>query len=198
MNQTDADAPRCPRHPKTVTYLKCASCSTPICPDCFVESPVGYKCRDCGRMAHTQLSQVSLRGAAQGTLVGLLSGMLAGAFGFTGFWGIFVALIYGRFLGALIMKAAGHKIGLVMDLITGASIIIGGLAVRAGFGYHYYAAAQAAMKAAAHSPEIAAAMPPQATGWVLVMQIIDPFSLIAVIIVAAAAISRMRFDWGRW
>ena len=198
MSQTDTDAPRCARHPKTVTYLKCAKCGTPICPDCFVESPVGYKCRDCGRMGNTELYKVSARGAIFGSLVGLLGGMLAGGV-LGGFWGIFIALIYGRFLGTLIMKAAGHKMGLVMDIITGASIIIGGLAVRVTVGYFYYAAMQASIKAAAaRSTEAAAMMPPEATGWMLLISIVDPFSLIAVVLVAAAAMSRLRFDWGRW
>jgi len=198
MSQTE-DAPRCARHPKTVTYLKCAKCGTPICPDCFVESPVGYKCRDCGRMANTQLYQVSFRGAVQGALVGLLGGMLAGAFGFIGFWGIIIALIYGRFLGTLIMKAAGHKMGLVMDIIIGASIVVGGLAVRVGVGYYMYLMQKAYMKA--HLPQAAAAaahIPSEATGWMLFITMLDPFALIAVGLVAATAMSRIRFDWGRW
>lgn len=199
MHQTDADAPRCARHRKTITYLQCAKCGTPICPDCFVDSPVGYKCRDCGRMANTALYTVSFRGAVQGSLVGLLGGMVAGAFGFMGFWGIIIALIYGRFLGTLIMKAAGHKMGLVMDIITGASIVLGGLGVRVGVGYFFYTMTQASIKAAAaRMPEAAAAMPHGPTGWMLLMTLVDPFALIAVVLVAAAAMSRLRFDWGRW
>jgi hypothetical protein len=41
------DALTCPRHPGTETYLRCSSCESPICPDCWTEAAVGYHCPDC-------------------------------------------------------------------------------------------------------------------------------------------------------
>ncbi len=37
----------CARHPSVETGLKCASCGTPICPSCLVQTPVGMKCKSC-------------------------------------------------------------------------------------------------------------------------------------------------------
>ncbi|HET89303.1 MAG TPA: hypothetical protein ENN99_00970 [Chloroflexi bacterium] len=37
----------CANHPATETYLRCNKCGKPICPKCAVQTPVGYRCRDC-------------------------------------------------------------------------------------------------------------------------------------------------------
>jgi hypothetical protein len=37
----------CVNHPKVETYLRCNKCGQPICPKCAVQTPVGYRCRDC-------------------------------------------------------------------------------------------------------------------------------------------------------
>src|SRR3990170_799662 len=47
---SDQETPKCARHPNVETGLRCAACGTPICPDCMVETPVGMKCPDCGRL----------------------------------------------------------------------------------------------------------------------------------------------------
>jgi hypothetical protein len=44
----DDDIPTCARHSGTPTRLSCSACETAICPDCAIESAVGYKCPDCG------------------------------------------------------------------------------------------------------------------------------------------------------
>lgn len=37
----------CPRHPDAETRLRCSSCESPICPDCWRDAAVGYHCPDC-------------------------------------------------------------------------------------------------------------------------------------------------------
>jgi len=39
----------CVNHPGVETYLRCNKCGQPICPKCAVQTPVGYRCRDCVR-----------------------------------------------------------------------------------------------------------------------------------------------------
>ena len=36
---------RCQRHNKA-TRITCVTCDTPICPDCAIRTPVGFKCPD--------------------------------------------------------------------------------------------------------------------------------------------------------
>lgn len=40
-------APTCYRHPDRETYIRCARCNRPICPDCMLAAPVGFQCPEC-------------------------------------------------------------------------------------------------------------------------------------------------------
>ena len=42
-----ATAPMCYRHPDRETYIRCARCDKPICPECMVSAAVGFQCPDC-------------------------------------------------------------------------------------------------------------------------------------------------------
>src|SRR4029079_17371148 len=39
--------PTCYRHPGRETYIRCARCDRPICPDCMVSASVGFQCPEC-------------------------------------------------------------------------------------------------------------------------------------------------------
>src|SRR6266480_7836424 len=59
--------PVCYRHPSRETYVRCARCDRPICPDCMHEASVGHQCPECvaeGR--RTQRQALTAFGAARG------------------------------------------------------------------------------------------------------------------------------------
>ena len=39
----------CANHPQRETSLRCNRCEKPICPDCAVLTPTGYRCKECVR-----------------------------------------------------------------------------------------------------------------------------------------------------
>ncbi len=39
----------CTVHPDRETTLRCNKCGRPMCPECAVQTPVGYRCRECVR-----------------------------------------------------------------------------------------------------------------------------------------------------
>ncbi|BBZ78407.1 rhomboid family intramembrane serine protease [Mycolicibacterium anyangense] len=45
--QTPAETPTCYRHPDRPTYVRCARCQRPICPECMRSAAVGHQCVDC-------------------------------------------------------------------------------------------------------------------------------------------------------
>ncbi|OPZ86774.1 MAG: hypothetical protein BWY76_00786 [bacterium ADurb.Bin429] len=189
MNET---APTCAKHPKVTTYVRCAACSTPICDRCAVETAVGYKCRDCGTQRGGAYSPPSAPRALAAGLVGLAAGALgAGVLGMLGFWGIILAIPYGRFIGTLLLKASGRKVGLFIDILAGISLVLGGLAAMAG---------EAIVRCQLFLRSLPPGTPPPAVNPLLfITPCADVVTLIIAGVIAAAAISRLRMPWGgRW
>ncbi len=178
----------CARHPKVPTYLTCATCGTPICPDCFVQTPVGMKCRACGTLQNTALFNLTPAGCVLGASVGLALGALGGvgAHLLSGIFlfGFFLAMAYGRFAGTVVLRAAGRKLGLAAEILTGASILVGGLVAHAVIAL--------GMSHALSSSHL----PVQLNYTALLLH--DPFTLLFIVIIAAAAVSRIRYAWGTW
>ena len=46
---TDPGTLYCANHPDRETFLRCNSCEKPICVQCAVQTPTGYRCRECVR-----------------------------------------------------------------------------------------------------------------------------------------------------
>ena len=80
----------CSRHSDTVTSLRCGRCEDPICTQCMVSTPVGFRCRECAQVRPSPVYDVSTAylaralgaslgiGAAAGVLLALLRFVLGG------------------------------------------------------------------------------------------------------------------------
>ena len=108
----------CPRDPGVETALRCGRCDTPICPKCLVQSPVGARCRDCGRLSknpiYTLNTQAKLRAASAALIGGLVMGVAWGLvlIQFTfGFFSIFLGLGLGWIFTRALDFATGRKRG---------------------------------------------------------------------------------------
>lgn len=49
MTQTTTETLYCYVHPNRETSLRCNNCERPICAQCAVRTPTGYRCRECVR-----------------------------------------------------------------------------------------------------------------------------------------------------
>lgn len=49
----------CARHRDNITRLRCSHCEKPICPECMVQTEVGFKCPDCINQQQSHLYQVT-------------------------------------------------------------------------------------------------------------------------------------------
>ena len=49
IHEPETDVLHCSVHPDRETTLRCNKCGRPMCPQCAVQTPVGYRCRECVR-----------------------------------------------------------------------------------------------------------------------------------------------------
>ncbi|MBN2554804.1 MAG: B-box zinc finger protein [Anaerolineales bacterium] len=103
MNET---VTTCANHPDRETGLRCNRCGKPICSECAVLTPVGYRCKQCVR------SQQQLFETARGAdfvLVGILAAVAGGVgsllLGMLGIWGLFAAPMVGGFIADILQRA---------------------------------------------------------------------------------------------
>ena len=106
-------APVCYRHTDRETWVSCARCERPICPDCMRPASVGFQCPECVREGAKTVRQArtafggSLDGA-QGLVTKTLVGLNVGIFVLT----LFSALPYGaeNFMRVLTGQSAGRSV----------------------------------------------------------------------------------------
>lgn len=104
------DLEHCYRHPDRETALRCITCDRPICVDCAIAAPVGFKCPDHGRASRAERGVVPptrlLRGVAAGAAVALALGYLLAVFNIA-FFGIILAWLAGTAVGEVTRRASG-------------------------------------------------------------------------------------------
>ena len=94
----DDEVVYCANHPATETVLRCNRCGKPICTRCAVQTPVGYRCKQC---VGEQQSVYFTGGAADYAIGGIIALVLGGIASYIvtviGAW--FIALILGPTIG---------------------------------------------------------------------------------------------------
>ncbi len=142
---------RCANHPDRETMLRCNRCDKPICYECAIRTPVGYRCRDCVRQQqsiyYNENTLDPLIAGAIGLALGVVVGLLAYAFlGILGLFGIIGAIFIGPAIGGLIAEAVRRGVGrrrgrylktiaagsCVVGILLGGVLLFGGSAVLAG------------------------------------------------------------------
>jgi hypothetical protein len=120
----------CANHPGVETMLRCNRCGKPICTRCAVQTPVGYRCREC---VGEQQAVFFTGGAADYVIGGAIALVLGGVASFVvtmlGAW--FIALILGPAIGIGIAEAVRFAVrrrrSRYLWLVVGASIVVAAL-----------------------------------------------------------------------
>jgi hypothetical protein len=120
----------CAIHPNVETVLRCNRCGKPICTRCAVQTPVGYRCRQC---VGQQQAVFFTGGVADYVIAGVLALVLGGLASFlmTMLGGWFFALILGPTIGIGIAEAVRLAVrrrrSRYLSLAVGGGIIVGSL-----------------------------------------------------------------------
>jgi hypothetical protein len=134
----------CANHPAVETTLRCNRCEKPICSKCAVQTPVGYRCRECVRGQQAIFETVKVRDYPVAAIVaGIGTALGTAVLGALGFWGFLVAPIVGGGIAEVVRWAVGRRrsrylarwaaIGAVLGMIPTLVVpVIGLLAVMGG------------------------------------------------------------------
>ncbi len=113
----------CANHPQRETTLRCNRCEKPICPECAVHTPVGYRCRECVR---GQQKEFETARRMDYLIAGLISAVALGVamylLGFLSWWGIFIAPVVGGGVADIVHRAIGRRRSVYLPLAA----VIGG------------------------------------------------------------------------
>lgn len=94
----------CVNHPNVETRLRCNRCGRPMCTRCVVQTPVGYRCKQCVGQQQAVFYTGGLVDYVLGGLIGLILGGIASyLITLTRMW--FIALILGPTVGLGIAEA---------------------------------------------------------------------------------------------
>jgi hypothetical protein len=128
MTESNPGTLVCANHPDRPTYLRCNRCNKPICQQCAVLTPTGYRCKECVR------GQQRVFETAQGLDYVLAGGIalvisFAGSFiaPVMGFFTIFIAPILGMIASEAIRRVVHHRRSRLLFQIAAAGAVVGGL-----------------------------------------------------------------------
>ncbi len=168
---------RCERH-NVETVLRCGKCEKPICPDCTVFGPVGARCRECSSNKSSPLFQVRADKLIFGSVVATTAAFAVGYLLVSthmglGFFGLWIALAGGGFVGEALLRTTERKRGTKMEIAAGVSTGLGALLAMIVFNLTNGA--------------------PFSVGLIFIELQHSPFYFVSIVVLICAAVSRIRF-----
>jgi phosphoglycerol transferase MdoB-like AlkP superfamily enzyme len=128
MTTAQSDSLKCANHPGRETLLRCNRCEKPICVECAVLTPIGYRCKECVRSQQKIFDTALPKDYVFGiTLAGILSFIGSLLVGMVGFFVIFLAPAAGWVISEAVRKATGRRRGKQLFRLIAIATAIGAL-----------------------------------------------------------------------
>jgi hypothetical protein len=100
----------CANHPHRHTTLRCNRCEKPICPECAIQTPVGYRCKECVRGQQKVFdTSTRLDYPIAGFIAFVAVGLAAALLDVLGFWGLFLSPVVGGGIAEIISRAIKRR-----------------------------------------------------------------------------------------
>ncbi len=122
----------CAVHPERETALRCNKCDRLMCADCAVQTPVGYRCRQCVRAHEDKF----FTGTTVDYLIVFAAAAVISAVGFVGMsmiggFLLFIILLsvpIGGAIGEVALRLTGRRRGRYSGYVAAAGVVLGALA----------------------------------------------------------------------
>ena len=124
----DNGALYCYNHPQRETLLRGNRCERPICTECAVQTPTGYRCKECVRgqqkVFETAVGVDYVFGVVIAAVLAFLGSLVAGIMGF---FTIFVAPIVGVIVAEAVRRAVRRRRSKLLFQLTAGAAALGSL-----------------------------------------------------------------------
>jgi len=128
MTVPQSDTLKCANHLGRETLLRCNRCEKPICVECAVLTPIGYRCKECVRsqqkIFETALTQDYIFGIIIAGFLSFIGSLLVGL---VGFFVIFLAPAAGWVIAEAVRKVTKRRRGKLLFRLVGLSTALGAL-----------------------------------------------------------------------
>ncbi len=128
MTEGTTDKLYCYVHPDRETYLRCNRCERPICSQCAVLTPTGYRCKNCVRGQQKVFDTAQTTDFAVGGVIALVLSFLGSLIaGVMGFFTIFLAPIAGVVIAEAVRWAVRRRRSRLLFQISAGAAAVGSL-----------------------------------------------------------------------
>ena len=128
MATRDPTATSCANHPGRPATLRCNRCDKPICYQCAVRTPVGYRCRNCVKTQQAIFYTASPRDYVVAAVITLPLAAIGQFIGpLLGFFALFAGPIVGGLIAELVWRATGKRRGQYTWLVVAACMVVAAL-----------------------------------------------------------------------
>ncbi len=131
----------CANHPNVQTLLRCNRCGKPICTRCAVQTPVGYRCKQCvGRQRavyYTGGASDYLIGGLIAAILGGLASLVISLLGGAWFFGLILGPTVGVGIAEVVRWAVRRRRSQRLWLAVGGGMLLGSLPALVLFLLHF-------------------------------------------------------------
>ena len=125
---SDSETLTCYKHPNRETMLRCNKCERPICTQCAVQTPTGYRCKECVRGQQKVFNNARVVDYILAVIAAAgLSYLGSYVTSFIGFFTIFAAPFMGMLIVEVIKRLTGNRRSRALFTATTAAAALGSL-----------------------------------------------------------------------
>lgn len=125
---THSDTLYCANHPDRETFLRCNRCEKPICTQCAVQTPTGYRCKECVRGQQKKFNTARVSDLILAPIIAFVLSLIGSmAAGFVGFYTLFAAPLIAMGIERVIRLVIKNRRSKTLFILTTVGCAIGGL-----------------------------------------------------------------------